>query len=369
MEPAICQVGGAGIFLPLLGESEQLWPMGARAVLYFLGFCWCVIGIKLLTDVFMDAIQRITSRKVFRKDAKKTREDLVAVWHPIVGPVSLVLLGLVAPNTLLSVIELLNVEFFASSDVYMATGNTAFTMCVTTAVCMFAVPPDEVRRVARMPMYKVAVCYSIFVLFWLAVILTILSPDVVEMWEACLMVLATPFFTCLALFVDRRKKPNDAAPVVYAVLEATSAFASGALAGAVIGSSSPDVPASQLDSAREPLAGNAVTDAAGDGQVLVRAQSKDYSFDLVVEKGKGGGEVGCKYRTEDDTAVAGVDYDELQGEVTLNDGVSTSIRVTIKAQVIKCAHVKFFRLVFSHAQLGATEALLSMSIYPVVIIN
>lgn len=75
----ICEHGGSGLvledrlmgyvegshpqILPLFGDSEQDWPNGLRVVLYFLGLCWCFVGVAIISDFFMGAIEKITSKK------------------------------------------------------------------------------------------------------------------------------------------------------------------------------------------------------------------------------------------------------------------------------------------------------------------
>ena len=48
-----------GLILPLW--SEYTWPHNLRAALYLLGMLWCFLGIAIIADVFMCAIEKITS--------------------------------------------------------------------------------------------------------------------------------------------------------------------------------------------------------------------------------------------------------------------------------------------------------------------
>jgi len=48
-----------GLLLPLV--SEYTWPHAVRAGLYLLGMLWCFLGIAIIADVFMCAIEKITS--------------------------------------------------------------------------------------------------------------------------------------------------------------------------------------------------------------------------------------------------------------------------------------------------------------------
>jgi len=48
-----------GLILPLV--SEYTWPIPVRAGLYLVGMFWCFLGIAIAADVFMCAIEKITS--------------------------------------------------------------------------------------------------------------------------------------------------------------------------------------------------------------------------------------------------------------------------------------------------------------------
>lgn len=52
------------LLLPLI--NEYTWSVETRAVLYFIGLLYCFMGIAIIADVFMGAIEKITSttRKV-----------------------------------------------------------------------------------------------------------------------------------------------------------------------------------------------------------------------------------------------------------------------------------------------------------------
>ena len=61
--------GQSGLFLPLFGYKEQrTWDEGSnsrygRAVLYLLGLLWFFLGVSIIADVFMAAIETITSKE------------------------------------------------------------------------------------------------------------------------------------------------------------------------------------------------------------------------------------------------------------------------------------------------------------------
>jgi hypothetical protein len=62
VDPTICQVGGKGLLLPLF-SSEQELSTGVRSVLYLFGLLWCFVGVAIVADTFMAAIETITSQQ------------------------------------------------------------------------------------------------------------------------------------------------------------------------------------------------------------------------------------------------------------------------------------------------------------------
>ena len=49
-----------GLLLPAI--SEYTWSPGARGFLYLLGLLWCFLAVAIVADIFMCAIERITSK-------------------------------------------------------------------------------------------------------------------------------------------------------------------------------------------------------------------------------------------------------------------------------------------------------------------
>ena len=58
--PLSYRCSGDGTILPLINESE--WSNGFRAALYFIGLMWSFMAVALIADIFMCAIEVITSQ-------------------------------------------------------------------------------------------------------------------------------------------------------------------------------------------------------------------------------------------------------------------------------------------------------------------
>lgn len=131
--PKICEVGGGGLFLPLFGDSEQLWDNKLRAFLYFIGLLWSFLGVAIVADIFMAAIEQVTSktRPITMTGKDGTQKTYhVQIWNGTVANLTLMALGSSAPEILLAVIETLSNKFY-SGDLGPSTivGSAAYNLC------------------------------------------------------------------------------------------------------------------------------------------------------------------------------------------------------------------------------------------------
>eukprot|EP00929_Paragymnodinium_shiwhaense_P063163 TRINITY_DN31572_c1_g3_i1.p1 TRINITY_DN31572_c1_g3~~TRINITY_DN31572_c1_g3_i1.p1 ORF type:complete len:829 (-),score=228.03 TRINITY_DN31572_c1_g3_i1:145-2631(-) len=201
---SICEVGGGGIMLPLFGDAEQRWPNALRAILYFLGLGWCFLGVAVISDVFMSAIERITARKMRKLNPDTGRLVTVSVWNATVANLTLMALGSSAPEILLNVIELFGRDFY-SAELGPSTivGSAAFNLFVIIAVCVSAIPGGETRQIEEFGVYVLTAVFSIFAYLWLLLILLVFSPNVVEPWEGIVTFLYFPVLVSLAYLTDQ----------------------------------------------------------------------------------------------------------------------------------------------------------------------
>ncbi|CAK0870853.1 unnamed protein product, partial [Prorocentrum cordatum] len=203
--PRICDVGSRGVIkLPWGGDDEQEWPDGVRAPLYFIALVWCFMGVALIADVFMGAIEHITSTRVRKFSTKTGRHVTEMVWNPTVANLTLMALGSSAPEILLSVIELLGNDFY-SGDLgpFTIVGSAAFNLFVIIAVCVMSIPDGEVRSIKEMPVYFTTAIWSLFAYLWLIVILDGSSQNVVEPWEGILTLGFMPVLVVMAFMADK----------------------------------------------------------------------------------------------------------------------------------------------------------------------
>jgi len=113
-------------------------------------------------------------------------------------------LGSSAPEILLSVIELASGEFL-SGDLGPSTivGSAAFNLLIITAVCVCAIPDEEVRKINDLGVYAVTATFSIFAYVWLFFIVQVLTPDEITIFEGVLTFVFFPVLVILAFCADK----------------------------------------------------------------------------------------------------------------------------------------------------------------------
>jgi len=196
----ICEPGGKGLVLPIF-EGEQEIPNGLRGLIYSIVMIYFFLGVSIVADTFMGSIEAVTSRK--RQVRVKTgRVITVRVWNDTVANLTLMALGSSAPEILLSVIELLKNNMY-SGELGPATivGSAAFNLLVIIALCIMVIPSTETRQVQERGVFFITLAFSVFAYLWLVVILSVITPDVVDIQEgivtfACFFLLVTISWMC-----------------------------------------------------------------------------------------------------------------------------------------------------------------------------
>lgn len=206
-EVDICDEGGKGLFLPAGGKWESDLPDPFRAFVYFIALSWCFLGVAIVADIFMSAIETITSKKARVWDKSKQRYRTVKVWNDTVANLTLMALGSSAPEILLSVIELFKEEFY-SGELGPGTivGSAAFNLLGITAVCVASIPsspPPGIRYIKDVSVYTITAVFSMFAYVWLLIILVGPSPNMVTVGEGIITFLFFPVLVCTAFLADR----------------------------------------------------------------------------------------------------------------------------------------------------------------------
>ncbi|XP_065661167.1 sodium/calcium exchanger 1 isoform X2 [Hydra vulgaris] len=200
-----------GIVLPVWksADSESKAVIAGKAFVYLVAMFYFFLGISIISDIFMSAIEIITSKEkeVLVRDrvTGKKHRVTVKIWNETVANLTLMALGSSAPEILLSVIEVIG-QGFKAGELGPSTivGSAAFNLFMITAVCVVVLPPGEVRRIKHIKVFAFTASCSMFAYIWLYLILSIFSPGVIEIWEGIITFLCFPAMVIAAWAIDRK---------------------------------------------------------------------------------------------------------------------------------------------------------------------
>ncbi|XP_059799501.1 sodium/calcium exchanger 1 isoform X1 [Balaenoptera ricei] len=198
-----------GVILPIWEPQDPSFgDKIARATVYFVAMVYMFLGVSIIADRFMSSIEVITSQEkeiTIKKPNGETTKATVRIWNETVSNLTLMALGSSAPEILLSVIEVCGHNFNAG-DLGPSTivGSAAFNMFIIIALCVYVVPDGETRKIKHLRVFFVTAAWSIFAYTWLYIILSVISPGVVEVWEGLLTFFFFPICVVFAWVADRR---------------------------------------------------------------------------------------------------------------------------------------------------------------------
>ncbi|XP_073950181.1 sodium/calcium exchanger 3 isoform X2 [Choristoneura fumiferana] len=198
-----------GVVLPAWQPLEDVSTLdiAIRGIVYFLALMYLFIGVSIVSDRFMAAIEVITSREKEVRVRRNGSDQIVVVrvWNETVANLTLMALGSSAPEILLSVIEIAGKNFEAG-DLGPGTivGSAAYNLFVIMAICVVVIPDGEVRKIKHLRVFLVTATWSIFAYVWLYLILAVISPSEVEVWEGAVTFLFFPATVMTAYIADRR---------------------------------------------------------------------------------------------------------------------------------------------------------------------
>jgi len=167
----------------------QLLDKHVLAAVYFAFLMYLFLGIYIVADIFMEAIEVITSttKRVEVTDDQGNRgfkEE--AVWNATIANLSLMALGSSAPEILLSVLETCGKlgEEAGALGPSTIVGSAAFNLLFISAVCIPAV--DEPKKIADMGVFITTALFSLFAYLWLYICLQVTTPGYVTRVEGWL---------------------------------------------------------------------------------------------------------------------------------------------------------------------------------------
>lgn len=114
-------------------------------VLYFLMLCYLFLGIAIVADIFMEAIEQITSQtrtiELWDPEGRSKVEIETPVWNATIANLTLMALGSSAPEIFLSVLETVTTLGEPAGELGPSTivGSAAFNLLVISACSVVAV--------------------------------------------------------------------------------------------------------------------------------------------------------------------------------------------------------------------------------------
>lgn len=195
----------------LLVPGENLWNDGIRGFLYLFAMLWTFIGIAKASDIFMMSIETITAkkRKISQWDAGRQEvvEREVLIWNETVANLTLMALGSSAPEILIALIEALTklptsleqVDQFKEEGnlgVFTIMGSASYNLLMISAICIVAPNLPETKKVSQFTVFLLTSGWSIWAYVWMLLVVKVISPNVVEIWEA---MITLAFFPLMAI--------------------------------------------------------------------------------------------------------------------------------------------------------------------------
>ncbi|XP_063051305.1 sodium/calcium exchanger 1a [Engraulis encrasicolus] len=198
-----------GVILPVwMPVNPPFEDMLARAIIYFVGLMYMFLGVSIIADRFMASIEVITSQEkeiVIKRPDGEITTTTVRIWNETVSNLTLMALGSSAPEILLSVVEVCGHGFDAGElGPNTIVGSAAFNMFVIIGLCVSVIPDDDHRKVKHLRVFFVTAFWSVFAYTWLYLILAVITPGEVEVWEGLLTLLFFPICVLFAWVADRR---------------------------------------------------------------------------------------------------------------------------------------------------------------------
>ena len=161
-------------------------------VIYLLILFYFFLGIAIVSDLFMEAIEVITSKKtvVSVEDPNQPGKMIDVernVWNPTIANLTLMALGSSMPEILLSVFStVLDLDGVPSAlGPASIVGSAAFNLFVISAVSIAAVGL-ETKKIFDVRVFIWTAVASTWAYVWFFLVLTVITPNYVDLWEAIL---------------------------------------------------------------------------------------------------------------------------------------------------------------------------------------
>lgn len=205
----------------ILAPGTNLLSPALLGFLYFVGLVYVFLGIAIISDIFMAAIEVITAAegtKRYRNSEGRMIEYRYKLVNPTVANLTLMALGSSAPEILLSIIGVIATLDEEPDKLGPSTivGSAAFNLLAITGICIGSLPDGETKRIQDLGVFCTTALFSLLAYVWLYIVLAVSSPEVVEIWEAFVTFGLFGVLLFVAYLIDVRgkccKPPSNVQP-------------------------------------------------------------------------------------------------------------------------------------------------------------
>ena len=171
----------------------KLW--WSQAIIYGVILFYIFAGMVIISDIFMLSIEEITSQ---------TRANGNKIWNASVANLTLMALGSSSHEIFLTLVETVG-SGFESRELGTGSiiGSAAFNLMIVSAGCVTALKEGEVKKIKQFKVFVVTSFFSVFAYLWMFLVLTVISPNVIELWEAVLTFSFFPIMVLMAFVTDK----------------------------------------------------------------------------------------------------------------------------------------------------------------------
>lgn len=188
------------------------------SIAYGLSLCYLFIGVSIVAEIFMEAIEKITAKQEFITiiDAEgNERQRKVYFWNPTVANLTLMALGSSAPEILLAVLETVQNLGRCPGELGASTivGSAAFNLLVISGLSIYAVSTENdnnedrdeemekgVKRIYDLRVFAITCTSSLWAYIWLWIVLL---DQEVSMTEGILTFVFFFILIILAFWADK----------------------------------------------------------------------------------------------------------------------------------------------------------------------
>lgn len=164
-----------------------MYSSGLLTVVYLMTLFYLFLGIAIISDIFMEAIETITATQETVELVVNNNVVYVdvPVWNATVANLTLMALGSSAPEILLSVLGTVGDIEAKPSALGPSTivGSAAYNLLMISAFSIIAVG-DTPKKVFDMGVFTITSVFSLWAYIWMYLTLQVWSPEKIEYWEA-----------------------------------------------------------------------------------------------------------------------------------------------------------------------------------------